>query len=63
MTKDGVLSRATRTKSAARPDAALKFPARKTTKQIDGTAVIEDFTLPEIQTLGQGASGVSVARG
>ena len=45
----------TRTRSAAPPTSRRSFPARKTTKTIDGQPVsgwfTEDFTLAELQTL------------
>ena len=48
-------SRATRTRSAARPMSPIEFPDRKRTKTVDGRSVTgwftEDFTLAELKTL------------
>ena len=55
MTRDGVLIARHENEIGGTTDVAEKFPARKTTKQIEGAAVTgwftEDFTLAEIQTL------------
>jgi glycerophosphoryl diester phosphodiesterase len=55
MTKDGVLIARHENEIGATTDVAAKFPARKTTKDIDGTPVTgwftEDFTYAEIRTL------------
>jgi glycerophosphoryl diester phosphodiesterase len=54
-TKDGVLIARHENEIGATTDVAEKFPARKTTKQIDGASVTgwftEDFTYGEIRTL------------
>ena len=54
-TKDGVLIARHENEIGGTTDVAEKFPARKTTKQIDGQAVTGwftvDFTLAEIKTL------------
>jgi glycerophosphoryl diester phosphodiesterase len=54
-TKDGVLIARHENEIGGTTDVADKFPARKTTKQVDGQAVsgwfTEDFTLAEIKTL------------
>jgi glycerophosphoryl diester phosphodiesterase len=54
-TKDGVLIARHENEIGGTTDVADKFPARKTTKTIDGQAVTgwftEDFTLAEIKTL------------
>lgn len=54
-TKDGVLIARHENELSDTTDVAQKFPARKTTKQIDGRAVegyfAEDFTLAEIKGL------------
>jgi glycerophosphoryl diester phosphodiesterase len=55
ITKDGVLIARHENEIGTTTDVASKFPARKTTKTIDGTQVTgwftEDFTLAEIKTL------------
>ena len=54
-TKDGVLIARHENEIGTTTDVADKFPARKTTRTVDGTSVTgwftEDFTLAEIQTL------------
>ncbi|HXD20842.1 MAG TPA: glycerophosphodiester phosphodiesterase [Vicinamibacterales bacterium] len=54
-TKDGVLIARHENEIASTTDAAAKFPDRKRTKTIDGTAITgwfsEDFTLAELKTL------------
>lgn len=54
-TKDGVLVARHENEIGGTTDVATKFPARKTTKQIDGKPIegwfTEDFTLAELQTL------------
>jgi glycerophosphoryl diester phosphodiesterase len=54
-TKDGVLIARHENEIGGTTDVAVKFPDRRTTKQIDGDRVTgwfsEDFTLAEIQTL------------
>ena len=55
MTKDGELITRHEPEIGATTDVALKFPDRKTTKQLDGKPLegwfTEDFTLAEIKTL------------
>lgn len=55
MTKDGVLMARHENEISGTTDAALKFPDRKTTKNVDGETItgwfIEDFTLKEVKTL------------
>lgn len=55
MTKDGVLMARHENEISETTDVAKKFPARKTTKLIDGLKIsgwfIEDFTLKEMKTL------------
>lgn len=55
MTKDGVLMARHENEISGTTDVAVKFPARKTTKKVDGKEItgwfIEDFTLKEIKTL------------
>ena len=54
-TKDGVLIARHENEIGGTTDAAAKFPARRTTKTVDGQAITgwftEDFTLAEIKTL------------
>lgn len=54
-TKDGVLIARHENEIGTTTDVAVKFPERKTTKQIDGSSqtgwFTEDFTLAEIKTL------------
>lgn len=54
-TKDGVLIARHENEIGGTTDVAAKFPARKTTKTVDGQAITgwftEDFTLAEIKTL------------
>lgn len=55
ITKDGVLIARHENEISETTDVATKFPARKTTKTIDGKSITgwftEDFTLKEIKTL------------
>ena len=55
MTKDGELITRHEPEIGATTDVALKFPERKTIKQLDGKPLegwfTEDFTLAEIKTL------------
>ena len=54
-TKDGVLIARHENEIGTTSDVAAKFPARKTTKKVDGASITgwftEDFTLAEIKTL------------
>jgi glycerophosphoryl diester phosphodiesterase len=54
-TKDGVLIARHENEIGGTTDVAVKFPARRTTKTVDGQAITgwftEDFTLAEIRTL------------
>jgi glycerophosphoryl diester phosphodiesterase len=54
-TKDGVLVVRHENEIGGTTDASVKFPGRKTTKNVDGTSVtgwfVEDFTAAEIRTL------------